>query len=42
MGLTFKKQDELEKLFDRFATVPADKKKKLGKAKDLKDKNKNK
>ncbi|WEV37836.1 SPJ_0845 family protein [Lactobacillus sp. ESL0677] len=29
MGLTFKKQDELEKLFDKFATVPEDKKKKL-------------
>lgn len=34
MGLTFKKQDELEKLFDKFATVPKDKKKKLSKAKD--------
>ncbi|WEV40625.1 SPJ_0845 family protein [Lactobacillus sp. ESL0684] len=29
MGLTFKKQDELEKLFDKFATVPEDKKKKI-------------
>ncbi|BDR60441.1 SPJ_0845 family protein [Lactobacillus xylocopicola] len=28
MGLTFKKQDDLEKLFDKFATVPDDKKKK--------------
>lgn len=32
MGLTFKKQDELEKLFDKFATVPKDKKKKLSKS----------
>ncbi|WP_258328306.1 SPJ_0845 family protein [Lactobacillus melliventris] len=31
MGLTFKKQDELEKLFDKFATVPEDKKKKIAK-----------
>ncbi|WP_255534797.1 MULTISPECIES: SPJ_0845 family protein [Lactobacillus] len=40
MGLTFKKQDELEKLFDKFATVPDDKKKKLAKNKDkiVKDK----
>lgn len=37
MGLTYKKQDELEKLFDKFATVPEDKKKQLGK-----DKKKNK
>lgn len=40
MGLTFKKQEELEKLFDRFATIPEDKKKKLDKGK--KDKNKEK
>ena len=33
MGLTFKKQDELEKLFDKFATVPEDKKKKIAKNK---------
>ena len=32
MGLTFKKQDELEKLFDKFATVPEDKKKKISKS----------
>ena len=40
MGLTFKKQDELEKLFDKFATVPDDKKKKFAKTKDkvVKDK----
>ncbi|WP_261982447.1 SPJ_0845 family protein [Lactobacillus kimbladii] len=40
MGLTFKKQDELEKLFDKFATVPDDKKKKVAKNKDkiVKDK----
>ena len=40
MGLTFKKQDELEKLFDKFATVPDDKKKKVDKNKDkiVKDK----
>ena len=31
MGLTFKKQDELEKLFDKFATIPEDKKKKISK-----------
>ncbi|WP_294835895.1 SPJ_0845 family protein [uncultured Lactobacillus sp.] len=31
MGLTFKKQDELEKLFDKFATIPEDKKKKIAK-----------
>jgi len=36
MGLTFKKQDELEKLFDKFATVPKDKKKKFTKDKDEK------
>lgn len=39
MGLTFKKQDELEKLFDKFATVPKDKKKRLSK-KDGKEKSK--
>jgi hypothetical protein len=27
MGLTFKKQDDLEKLFDKFATVPKKRKK---------------
>ena len=40
MGLTYKKQDELEKLFDKFATVPKDKKKKLTKDKDDKKKKK--
>ncbi|MDF7668396.1 MULTISPECIES: SPJ_0845 family protein [unclassified Lactobacillus] len=40
MGLTFKKQDELERLFDKFATVPEDKKKKL--AKDTKKKTEDK
>ena len=38
MGLTYKKQDELEKLFDKFATVPKDKTKKL--TKDTDDKKK--
>lgn len=38
MGLTYKKQDELEKLFDKFATVPKDKKEKLTKDKDDKKK----
>lgn len=38
MGLTYKKQDELEKLFDKFATVPKDKKIKLTKDKDDKKK----
>ncbi|CAM3107385.1 MULTISPECIES: SPJ_0845 family protein [Lactobacillus] len=33
MGLTFKKQDNLERLFDKFATVPEDKKKKSNKDK---------
>lgn len=42
MGLTFKKQDELEKLFDKFATVPKDKKKKFTKDEDEKDKQKDK
>lgn len=40
MGLTYKKQDELEKLFDKFATVPKDKKKKLTIDKDDKKKKK--
>ena len=40
MGLTFKKQDELEKLFDKFATVPEDKKKKVAKNKEKVDKDK--
>ncbi len=41
MGLTFKKQDELEKLFDKFATIPEDKKKKISKInKKVKDNNK--
>lgn len=41
MGLTFKKQDELEKLFDKFATIPEDKKKKISKNnKKVKDNNK--
>lgn len=40
MGLTYKKQDELEKLFDKFATVPKDKKKKFTKDKDDKKKKK--
>lgn len=42
MGLTFKKQDELEKLFDKFATVPKDKKKKLNKIKDQSSKDNSK
>lgn len=33
MGLTFKKQDNLERLFDKFATVPEDKTKKSNKDK---------
>lgn len=37
MGLTFKKQDELEKLFDKFATVPPkDKNKKPSKDQEKK------
>jgi hypothetical protein len=38
MGLTFKKQDDLEKLFDKFATVPEKRKKHLEKEKDKKAK----
>ncbi|WEV71561.1 SPJ_0845 family protein [Lactobacillus sp. ESL0785] len=38
MGLTFKKQDDLEKMFDKFATVPKGKKKKVIKDKKKTDK----
>lgn len=41
MGLTFKKQDDLEKMLDKFAVMPDDFKKNGGKPKDKnKDKNK--
>lgn len=37
MGLTFKKQDDLEKMLDKFAVMPDDFKKTGGKPKDKQD-----
>ena len=37
MGLTFKRQDDLDKLFDKFASVPAPKKAASGKGKEKED-----
>ena len=37
MGLTFKRQDDLDKLFDKFASVPDPKKDASGKGKGKKD-----
>lgn len=34
MGLTFKRQDDLDKLFDKFASVPDPKKAGKGKGKE--------
>lgn len=34
MGLTFKRQDDLDKLFDKFASVPDPKKAASGKGKE--------
>ena len=34
MGLTFKRQDDLDKLFDKFASVPDPKKSASGKEKE--------
>lgn len=37
MGLTFKRQDDLDKLFDKFASVPDPKKALSGKGKGKED-----
>ena len=37
MGLTFKRQDDLDKLFDKFASVPDPKKAASGKVQRTKD-----
>ncbi|MGZ1129513.1 SPJ_0845 family protein [Lactobacillus delbrueckii subsp. bulgaricus] len=37
MGLTFKRQDDLDKLFDKFASVPDPKKAASGKRKEKED-----
>lgn len=37
MGLTFKRQDDLDKLFDKFASVPDPKKAASGKDKEKED-----
>ncbi|MCD5451128.1 SPJ_0845 family protein [Lactobacillus delbrueckii] len=37
MGLTFKRQDDLDKLFDKFASVPDPKKAASGKGKEKED-----
>lgn len=37
MGLTFKRQDDLDKLFDKFASVPDPKKVASGKGKEKED-----